>query len=204
MTPLPFEPRLYAHRDYIRGVDFTVHALTGILSPMPGPIGAVDLRFPRFTTRTGQFERLETPRDARKAPAILRATMPEGPVTFAYREAETQAPHDTHDPEAAFDGQETIADSSAQIDGVSGGDLFSAAIFITKRMHQRLVEAEGKWIYTRLRAESGQALLSRLYAADPIRVEVRLVAQREAASSVSTLLLDGETAAEIFFARLTA
>jgi len=204
MTSPSFEPRLYAGRDYIRGVDFTVHALTGLLAPMPGPIGAVDLRFPRFTTRTGQFERLEDPRGARDAAAVLRATMPEGAITFAYREDAAEAPRDEHDPEAAFDGQEEIAASSARIEDVAGADLFSAAIFITKRMHQRRVEAEGKWIYTRLRAQSGQALLSRLAAADPVSIEVELVAQREAASSVSNLLVDGEVAAEIFFARLAA
>ena len=204
MTSSPFEPRLYAGRDYIRGVDFTVHALTGLLAPMPGPIGAIDLRFPRFTTRTGQFERLADPRAARDAAEVLRATMPEGPITFAYREDAAQAPRDDHDPEAAFDGREVIAASSARIDGVSGTDLFSAAIFITKRMHQRRVEAEGKWIYTRLRAQSGQTLLSRLAMAEPVAVAVELVAQREAASSVSHLLVDGEMAAEIFFARLAA
>ncbi|WP_436637517.1 hypothetical protein [Microbaculum sp. FT89] len=202
MSAKPFRPRVYGTRNYIRGVDFTVHVLNDIVAAEVSPLGAMDLRFPRFSTKEGQFAPLDNPSEGRGSAAILQLDRGGRNTIRAYTESDRDAQRSDVDPEAGFKGREQTEGQTAKIGGISGPDLFSAAVFLTKKLHERVVETPGKWIYTRFRAPSAQLILDLVADDGEKELEVRITALRENHSSVSDLAVDGTVVGEIFFARI--
>ncbi|MEJ8572397.1 hypothetical protein [Microbaculum marinum] len=179
-----------------------MHVLTEVLPGLEGPFDFLDLGFPRFTTRTGRFVAAGDPGMAKGAAASLKLRGPT-PAAFVYEEDASEAERSPEDPEADFKGHEEFGGELARISAVSGPELFSAAIYLIKTLHERNVTSDGKWIYTRLRTPSVDAL--RELVADDTRraLEVRTTALRDTQSSANEVLVDGNVIGEVFFARIS-
>lgn len=204
MSATPFRPFIFGHRNYIRGVDFTMHVLTEVTRLAGASPGSMDLRFPRFSTKDGQFARAATPAEARDAAAVLHLRSGDDNAMFVYIESDQDARRSADDPEAAFKGRASLEGETGKLTEISGPVLFSAAIYLTKTLHERVVETSGKWIYTRFRTDSAgriQDLVADQAAKD---LEVRITGMRANQWSASDLLVDGSVVGEIFFARIPA